>query len=122
MLKKAIISTAVFSLLLGAAHAWIIYNEEKIGFTFLWLYALLFVLTAGLFAMLNFVKGYDERKMGLAFIAGSPMKMLISLVFLIPFILNAGDDARLYAIHFMVPYFLYFAIELYWVFKLLRSK
>ncbi|NVK29068.1 MAG: hypothetical protein HWE14_13525 [Flavobacteriia bacterium] len=122
MLRKAIVSTAVFTLILGSAHAYILSNEEKIGFTFLWLYALLFVLTAGLFAMLNFVKGYDERKMGLAFIAGSPMKMLISLAFLIPFILNAGDASRLYAIHFMVPYFLFFGMELYWVFKLLRSK
>ncbi len=121
MLRKAIINTGVIGLLTAGVHAWFITNEDRLDFTFLLAYVLLFVLTTGIYVLLNWVKRSSPDRVGLAFIAGSPIKMLIALGFLIPFILNDGDNARLYAMHFFIPYFVFFGVELYWVMKILRK-
>lgn len=120
MIKKAFISTLVIGVICAGVHAWLISDNEVLDNTFLLIYALLLVLTLGIYALLNFVKKMDPDKLGLAFIAGSPLKMLISASFLIPFILGDGDNGRTYVLHFLVPYFVFFIVELYWVMKILR--
>lgn len=121
MIKKAFLSTFVVGAIAAGIHAWIIDGSEVLDLTFILIYALLLVLTLGIYALLNFVKKMDPDKLGLAFIAGSPLKMLIAAAFLIPFILGDGENGRTYVIHFMIPYFVFFVVELYWVMRILRK-
>lgn len=121
MIKKALLSTSILGGLAAGVHAWILSDSGVLDQTFLLIYALLLVLTLGIYALLNFVKKMDPNKLGLAFIAGSPMKMLIAAAFLIPFIMGDGENARTYVLHFLIPYFVFFVVELYWVLKILKK-
>ncbi len=122
MLKKAIIYTLAMAIFGVAFHGWIISSENDMTYTFLWTYLLLSLLTTGLYLLIDNIKRKSPNKAGLAFLVGSTIKMLVALSFIIPFVLGGGPEGRLFVVHFIIPYFVFLIVELYWVFKLLRSQ
>lgn len=85
-------------------------------------YVVLAFLTAGLFFAVDWVRKMDSTKAGLAYLAASVLKMLISLVFLLPLILQKGHLAYGLAIQFMISFALLLVFEVLWMLKMLRNS
>ncbi len=121
MLKKAITFTLAMAVFATAFHAWLISSESLMGFSFLWMYLLLTVLTLGLYILVSNIHKKSPNKAGLSFLVGSTIKMLVALSFIIPFVLGGGPESKLFVVHFIIPYFVFLIVELFWVFRILRS-
>lgn len=125
MIRKAILSTTAFTTVAAVFHGALIYSgkgTEAPHYEYLWGYLLLFILTAGLILLVDYVKRVDDKKAGLAFLVASTVKMFIALGYLVPNIMGGGEQAYPFVINFIFPYFLFLIFELYWVFRILRAK
>lgn len=84
-------------------------------------YALLYLLTLGLFGLVRLAQGWDADKAGFAFLIGSGVKMFVSLMYVFLLINNQIDQYYYLIMHFMVPYFLVLIFEVIYMLRLLKS-
>lgn len=68
------------------------------------------------------VKKHDQEKMGMAFLAGTVIKMLAALTFLLPILMNPKAGVLVYVIHFFVAYGIYLVHELILMLKLIKVQ
>ncbi|MDP2088485.1 MAG: hypothetical protein Q8J84_03695 [Flavobacteriaceae bacterium] len=76
-----------------------------------------FIILAGLIA----VKNTFYEKTGFAFMAFSLLKMLASVLFLIPLIQEDNIDYIPDVLAFFIPYFLFLLFEIFYAIKILNS-
>lgn len=124
MLKKSILITSVFTVVLAGIHAFIIQsgNTEAPHWEYMWTYPLLLVLTLGVYLFVNYVRSVDRHKAGMTYLVASTIKMFACLGFLIPNIMGRGEDGRSFVINFIIPYFLLLGFELFWTVRIIRQK
>ena len=115
----------IFVPLLGLVHFLCARSFPKLTSTFfsIWeLYLFLgFITLAGLLALI-FVKNKDESKVGMAFAAFGGIKMLMSILFLLPIFLSKTEGAMNAVLIFFVPYFIVLILDVFTSLKLLNSQ
>lgn len=80
------------------------------------------LVTFGIYAALVFVHQTFQEKTGFAFMACSLLKMLLSVLFLLPIMLSDFGRPLNDIFAFFIPYFLYLAFETIFAVKLINSK
>jgi len=98
-------------------------NESHTFFYSTWfIYLFHFLITFSIFMALAVVKKYNAVYTGYAFLACSLIKMMASVIFLIPLIKMEDISKLPDVIAFFIPYFLYLFLETYFALKLINSK
>lgn len=76
------------------------------------------VITVGLFFVNRKVNEYT----GYGFLASSALRMLVSIVFLIPLIKAGVSNPMVDVLAFMIPYFIFLVFEVFWAVCLMNQK
>ncbi|MCH8555081.1 MAG: hypothetical protein LAT76_07980 [Schleiferiaceae bacterium] len=116
---------SVFALALLGLHLSYVYffiPTDAQSYKFVAGYVFLYILTVGLFGMVTWMRTYDEKKMGMAFLVGSGLKMLLSLLFILILVYNQVPNYYGLAMQFMIPYMLFLVFEVVFVLKLLNKS
>ena len=115
-LAKAILKLVIFVSVVGCLQAGfliLVLNQEDTIGLLLKIYIPLFLLTLIIFSAVQFVKKKDPTKMGFAYLVGSIIKMLASLTYLLPDLLNKTETTTNYALNFVVAFFILMFYEVY---------
>ncbi len=86
------------------------------------IYIFHFFATLLIYLFIVFVKKTFSDKTGFAFMACGLLKMMASIIFLLPLILNKEQSALNDVIAFFIPYFLYLLLETVYTVKMLNNK
>lgn len=86
------------------------------------IYLFHFLVTAIILVGLIAVKNTYFEKTGFAFMAFSLLKMLASIIFLLPLIQAENMDYIPDVLAFFIPYFLFLLFEIFYAIKILNSK
>ncbi|SFZ90073.1 hypothetical protein SAMN05428642_101726 [Flaviramulus basaltis] len=124
-LKTFLFVLIAFTLLLFSIQYFVIEHLKHIKTFFYntWsIYCFHFFATLLIYLFVFFVQKTFSDKTGFAFIACSLLKMMASIVFLLPLILNKEQSALNDVIAFFIPYFLYLLFELIFIVKMLNNK
>ena len=79
-------------------------------------------LTFGVLALSDYIlKEYNDM-FGKAFLAGSMLKLLVALGFLLFLINDFPKMPKSVAIHILLPYFIFLFYEVFWALKALKIK
>ena len=113
-----------FTLVLFGFH-YLILKQFFEGRTFFYqplsIYLFQFIATLLIYFFLLFInKNYSERT-GFAFMGATLLKMLASIVFLIPLINSNQTETILNVSSFFIPYFLYLFFEAYFAIQLINK-
>lgn len=124
MIKKAILSILTATVILVAVHAGVlqVIGDKEVGFDPLFSYILFTVLSIGMLVLVNYVVKADRSKGGITFIGASTFQLLLSLGYLTPMILRAGENSRPVALHFMIPFAFYLVLEAVWAVRIISKK
>lgn len=85
-------------------------------------YTFHFLATFLIFLFLVFVHKTFSDKTGFAFMAGSLLKMLAAVLFLLPVMLNDTPNPFKDIVAFFIPYFLFLIFETIYAVKLINTK
>lgn len=121
---KDFVWLTVFMVVFFILHILVIqffFNWDPIPSPLYFGYALLYVLTLGLFGLVRLAQGWDTDKAGFAFLLGSGIKMFVSLTYVFLLITNQVDQYYYLIMHFMVPYFLVLIFEVGYMMRMLKS-
>jgi hypothetical protein len=121
---KDFVWLTVFMVVFFALHILVInvfFNWNPIPSPLYFGYGLLYLLTLGLFGLVRLAQGWDVNKAGFAFLLGSGIKMLVSLMYVFLLITNQVDQYYYLILHFMVPYFLVLIFEVFYMMRMLKS-
>ncbi len=114
-----------FTLLLFAIHWYILYHFFKdIDLILpLWtIYAFHFITVGIVFSILNFKFSKGNTQVFFIFMGATIFKMILTLVFLLPVLLEPNENATLEVFNFFIPYFLYLAFEIVNITFFLKDK
>ena len=114
-----------FSLLLYGIHSYLNYHFVDDGITFfpLWHIYLFQILTVLIiFILINYRDSIGKTEVFNTFILGMLLKMILSMVFLLPWILSKPENKGVDLANFFIPYFLFLAFEVFSVTKFLQKK
>lgn len=124
-LKSFLIVLIAFTIILFSAQ-YLVVNQLKQTTIFFYntssIYLFHFFATLLIYLFIVFVQKTFSDKAGFAFMACSLLKMMASIVFLLPLILNKETPALNDVIAFFIPYFLYLLLETIFIVKMLNDK
>jgi hypothetical protein len=86
------------------------------------IYAFHVLATLIIFSVLVFINQNFKDNTGFAFLAGSLLKMLAAVIFLLPMMLGNPKDPFSDILAFFIPYFLFLIFETIYAVRLINSK
>lgn len=104
-----------FSLLLFAVHWYIVFHffSDIVLVLPLWtVYAFHFITVSIVYTIINYKFSNGNKQVFFLFMGATLLKMILTLVFLLPVLLNPNENATLEVFNFFIPYFLYLAFEI----------
>ena len=111
--------------LLFLIHYYILYSFfETLQTTLqLWLiYCVHFFLVYAVFSIINFRYSKGKEDVFNVFMAGTLLKMVLIMLFLLPLILSDQKNKIPDVLNFFLPYFIFLAFEVYFISKFLSQK
>lgn len=113
---KFSISLIGATLLLFAIHAYLLhyFARETIFFFPIWqIYAFLAIITFVFYTIINYRHSKGKKEVFNIFMGGTLLKMVLSIVFLLPLILSDFENKQSDVFNFFIPYFLFLFFEVY---------
>ncbi|WP_298899873.1 hypothetical protein [uncultured Psychroserpens sp.] len=120
-----LIQLIALSGLLFAVHSYLNYYfaGEVILFFPLWHIYLFHVVTVIIiYTLINYRESVGKTEVFNTFIFGMLVKMILTMVFLLPWILSKPEQKGYDLANFFIPYFIFLAFEVYSVVKILQKK
>jgi hypothetical protein len=119
-----LIQLVLFSLILYAIHSYLNYHFVKNITTFfpLWhIYLFQIVTVLVVYTLINYRDSIGKSEVFNTFILGMLLKMILAMVFLLPWILSKPENKGVDLVNFFIPYFLFLAFEVYSVTSFLQT-
>lgn len=113
------------SVLLFAIHSYLNFHftEDVLLFFPLWHIYLFHIITVVIiYTLINYRESIGKTEVFNTFILGMLLKMILTMVFLLPWILSKPEQKGYDLANFFVPYFIFLAFEVYSVVKILQKK
>ena len=113
----------LFSLILYGIHSYLNYHFVKNTTTFfpLWhIYLFQIVTVLVVYTLINYRDSIGKSEVFNTFILGMLLKMILAMVFLLPWILSKPENKGVDLVNFFIPYFLFLAFEVYSVTSFLQ--
>lgn len=113
------------SLIIYAIHSYLLYYfTTDIYFFFpIWhIYLFHFIVTALIFTVINYKYVKENTNIFNIFMLGTLVKMIITIVFLLPLLLSDFEDKKPDVINFFIPYFLFLSFEVFSLTALLKKN
>lgn len=120
-----LIQLAALSVLLFGIHSYLNFHfiKEIILFFPLWHIYLFHVVTVIIiFTLINYLESVGKTAVFNAFMLGMLLKMLLTVIFLLPWLLSKPDQKGYDLTNFFIPYFIFLVFEVYSVTKILQKK
>lgn len=120
-----LIQLIALSVLLFGIHTYLNFHFEKdiILFFPLWhIYAFHVVTVIIIFTLINYRESVGKTEVFNTFILGMLLKMILAIVFLLPWILSKPDQKGFDLANFFIPYFIFLVFEVYSVTRMLQKK
>jgi hypothetical protein len=120
-----LIQLVAFSLLLFAIHSYLTYHFAKdidIFFPLWHIYLFQIITVLIVYTLINYRDAIGKSEVFNTFILGMLLKMILAMVFLLPWILSKPDNKGVDLANFFIPYFLFLAFEVYSVTNFLQKK
>lgn len=119
-----LVQLIVLSVLLFGIHSYLNYHFTKqiVLFFPLWHIYLFHIITVVIIhSLINYRDAMGKTDVFNAFILGMLIKMILIMVFLLPWILSKPEQKGFDLANFFIPYFIFLAFEVYSVTKLLQK-
>ncbi len=113
---RTLAQLTIFILVMGVIQAGflvIFLNQVDVLELLLKIWTPLVFLTILIFLAVQLIKLKSPTKMGFGYLVGSILKMLASLICLLPDLLNKNDSTTNYALNFVVAFFILMFYEVY---------
>lgn len=120
-----LIQLLVVSALLFGVHSYLNYHFAKDVLLFfpLWhIYLFHFITIAVIYSLINYRDSIGKTEVFNTFILGMLLKMVLTMVFLLPWILSKPEQKGYDLANFFIPYFIFLAFEVYSVTRFLQKK
>ncbi len=119
-----LLKLTLFALLIFAIHTYLVsYFIKVTPFFPLWqIYAFHFVITYSIYTAINYKYSKGEKEIFNTFMLSTLLKMVISILFLLPLILSDFEHKKTDVFNFFGPYFLYLAFEVYSISVFLKNS
>lgn len=120
-----LIQLVTLSVLLFGIHSYLNFHFSKGVFLFfpLWHIYLFHIVTVFLiYTFINYRESNGKTEVFNAFILGMLLKMVLTIVFLLPWILSEPEQKGYDLANFFIPYFIFLAFEVHSVTKILQEK
>ncbi len=115
----------LFSFLLGATHFYLFdsfFSNIPIFFPFWKIYAFNIIAVLLLFTVINYRYSIGKKMVFNTFMAGTLLKMVLAILFLLPLFLSIIENKKVDVINFFIPYFLFLTFEIYCLNSFLKSQ
>ena len=113
----------LFSVILWAAHAYLLYqfaSEREFYFPIWQIYLFHVIVTILFYTVVNFLYSSGKTNVLFKFMGATLVKMGLAIVFLLPLILSDFPGKQPDVFNFFIPYFLYLFFEIIFITKLLK--
>ncbi|NND62113.1 MAG: hypothetical protein HKN48_02845 [Flavobacteriaceae bacterium] len=123
--RNFVIGLIGFTGLLLAVHYYIFYNffSEIELYLPLWgIYAFNAVLVFIVYSVINYKVSQGSDKAYQIFLTATIVKMVLSIVFLLPIFLGKSDNKQVEVINFFIPYFLFLVFEIMGLNKFFQNQ
>ena len=113
------------SVLLFGIHLYLIFYFAKDVLLFfpLWHIYLFHIITVAIiYSLINYRESIGKTEVFNTFILGMLLKMILTIVFLLPWILSKPDQKGFDLANFFIPYFLFLGFEVFFVTKIIQKK
>lgn len=120
-----LIQLIALSVLLFGIHTYLNFHFAKDVMLFfpLWhIYVFHIVTVIIIYTLINYRESIGKTEVFNAFIFGMLLKMIVTLVFLLPWILSKPEQKGYDLLNFFAPYFIFLAFEVYSVTHILEKK
>lgn len=120
-----LIQLIALSVLLFGIHTYLNFHFAKDVTLFfpLWhIYVFHIVTVIIIYTLINYRESIGKTEVFNAFILGMLLKMIVTLVFLLPWILSKPEQKGYDLLNFFAPYFIFLAFEVYSVTHILEKK
>lgn len=120
-----LIQLIALSALLFAIHSYLNYHfaKEVVLFFPIWhIYLFHFITVIIIYSLINYRDSIGKTEVFNTFILGMLLKMILAMVFLLPWILSKPEQKGYDLANFFIPYFIYLGFEVYSVTKFLQKK
>ncbi|MBA3985159.1 MAG: hypothetical protein H0X63_00915 [Flavobacteriales bacterium] len=104
-----------FTLLIFAIHWYIIFHffsEIELILPLWTIYAFHFITVSIVYTIINYKFSKGNKQVFFLFMGATLFKMILTLLFLLPVLLEPNENATLEVFNFFIPYFLYLAFEI----------
>lgn len=115
----------VFTFLLFVIHWYIFFHFfSDIALVLpLWtIYGFHFITVFLVYSIINFMESRGNKQVFILFMGATLFKMILTIVFLLPILLQPNDNATLEVFNFFIPYFLYLAFEIVQITYFLKGQ
>ncbi len=120
-----LIQLIALSVLLFGIHTYLNFHFAKdvILFFPLWHIYVFHVITVFIiYTLINYRDSIGKTEVFNAFVLGMLLKMILTIVFLLPWILSKPDQKGYDLANFFIPYFIFLAFEVYSVTRIIQKK
>ncbi|MEH6536916.1 MAG: hypothetical protein V7719_11015 [Psychroserpens sp.] len=120
-----LIQLIALTALLFGAHGYLNYHfaKEVILFFPLWqIYVFHIITVVIIYTLINYRDSIGKTEVFNTFILGMLFKMILTMVFLLPWVLSKPEQKGVDLANFFIPYFIFLAFEVYSVVKFLQKK
>jgi len=105
----------MFTLLLFVVHWYILfhfYSDITLVLPLWSIYGFHFITVFLVYSIINFKESEGNKNFFILFMGATLIKMILTIVFLLPILLKPNDNATLEVFNFFIPYFLFLAFEI----------
>jgi len=113
------------SVILFAIHSYLNYHfaKEVVLFFPIWhIYIFHIITIIIIYTLINYRDSIGKTEVFNTFILGMLLKMILAMIFLLPWILSKPEQKGFDLANFFIPYFIFLAFEVYSVTKFLQKK
>ncbi len=120
-----LIQLVTFTLLLFLIHSYLNYhfvNDVETFFPLWHIYLFQFVTVLIVYTLINYKNSIGKEDVFNTFILGMLVKMILAILFLLPWILSKPESKGVDLANFFIPYFVFLTFEVYSVVKFLQKN
>lgn len=127
MIKEAtsfLFKLFVFTIFLFGIHFYILsqFFDGTLHFPVWVIYVFNAVLVLLVYTIITYKNKQGSKKMYQLFLGLTTLKMILTIVFLLPLFLGKSDHAQLEVVNFFIPYFLFLGFEIFSLNKFLQKS
>ncbi len=119
-----LLQLVVLTLVLLVTHSYLHHyfsNSNALFFPIWQVYAFHFFVTTAMYSIINYKYSFGQKEIFNLFMGMTLLKMILSILFLLPLFLSDFQAKRADIFNFFVPYFLFLFFEIFSLTKLLQN-